>query len=114
LFLAEKFAVSYWEEEHKLHAAQEKLLSKYWYENRGATPRVDNTLKMAKHYACPRLLHRQPLTNILPFPVRQNITLFQLQKKANITLQEQIRTICFNSQEAVKLTMPYQSLEKFF
>jgi len=80
LFLAEKFAVSYWEEEHKLQAAQEKLLNKYWYKNRGATPRVDNTLKMAKHYACPRLLHRQPLTNILPFPVRQNITLFQPQK----------------------------------
>jgi len=46
LFLAEKFAISYWEEEHKLYAAQGKLLSKYWDKNRGATARVDNALKI--------------------------------------------------------------------
>jgi hypothetical protein len=45
LSLAEKFAVSYWEEEYKVHAAEDKLLSKYWDKNRRATPRVDNTLK---------------------------------------------------------------------
>jgi len=44
LFLVEKFAISYWEE-HKLYAAQDKLLSKYWDKNRGASARVDNTLK---------------------------------------------------------------------
>jgi hypothetical protein len=91
LFLVEKFAVSYWEEEHTLHAAQDKLLSKHWDKNRGVTPRVDNTLKMAKHYAFLQPLHHQPLTNILPFPLRQNRTFFNC-KKANMTLQEQIRS----------------------
>jgi len=71
------------------------------------------TLKMAKHYAFPRPLYSQPLTNILPILVRQNITLFSC-KKANTALKQQIRTICFNSQEALRLTVPYQSLEKFF
>jgi len=65
---------------HKLQAAKNKLLSKYW-DKKGTTPRVDNTSKLATHTVCgPRLLIARHSYKHPTISRATEHNLFQLQK----------------------------------